>query len=369
MRVMPFLAAVGLVAWAGVIPAAGADEDPSGREVPRLVLLAPPEAVSGPCESGRPVLAGDGREIALVSLSRNEALVFDGRHVDRWNLELPAGSGRVLAPVAFSSREGLLALFAVQPPRLVVFRNGGGAREIPVETFPVTLAFERGELLVGLVPFVNEPERVGRPFVFLRSFSLTMERWQDLLTVEPPSWVEEEKLAAVGASLTGASSSGIAATELRLWASGLVAPRRDRKLWFVNRYDGTVQLLSTSGARLWSGSVPGVRRKPLPEEQRQRLEARLADAGLSGAGRSSLARLEPQVLAVAAHEGNLAVLHRDGGRGIRLSILVDETRRWRPWSLPAEAAPRSLAVLDDELWLAPPCRTVPWERLIGPLFP
>ncbi len=303
-----------------------------------------------------------------MSIPRGEAWVFDGRHVDRWTLDLPSGSGRLLAPVAFSSRDGILALFAVQPPRVVIYHDDSLQSEVPLETFPVTLGIRRGELIVGMVPPLRDPDGVDAAFVFLRTFNLTMKRWSDLLTVEPPDWWQQENRALVGEAQERAQEGGrkafaVGTTQQRLWSSGLVGVREDRRLWFVNQYDGKVTLLSRSGAALWSGRVPGVSRAGYSREEQDALEDRLSSSGFKVGG--SLPRLRPQVLALAVHGDDLAVLHRTGDSpGLRLSVLDDQTGEWNLWSLPGGVAPKTMAVLEDTLWFAHPCATVPWSAVL-----
>ncbi|NOZ95838.1 MAG: hypothetical protein GXP47_14030 [Acidobacteria bacterium] len=342
----------------------------AGEAVPQLVLGQPPKAVRGICASGKPLLAGDGRQVVLVSIFRGEEWIFDGRHVDRWKLELPTGAGRLLAPVAFSSRDGMLVLFAFRPPRLVLYENGRLVDEIAVEGFPPALAIRRGEILVGLIPPLRDAEDIGKPFVYLRSYDPGMQRWDDLLTVKLPDWVPEENRSLKEEARQRAAAKGskhfvMGHSEQRRWASGLVAVRRDRKLWFVNRYDGAVTLLSRSGSTLWKGQVPDVVRSGFSAEEKVRFEAALADHPL-GVRAQGLARFRPQILSVTAHDDDLAVLFRSGStQTIRLAVLDDQTNRWNLWALPDGLAPSTIAVMGDTLWLARPCRTVEWSELIG----
>ncbi len=358
-----------LAAGQVVLAAGGPETGPLGDAVPELALRRAPKAVRGICAEGRPLLAGDGREVALVSILRHEAWIFNGRHVDRWMLRLPTGDGRLLAPAAFSSRDGWLALFAFRPPRIVLYEDGTLSDEIPVETFPSALAIRRGELLVGVVPHLSDPEEVGRPFVYLRSYDPGMKSWTDVLSVEPPDWAQLEERALIEEAQKRAEAKGLkhfslGNSEQRLWSSGLVAVRRDRKLWFVNRYDGAVTLLSRSGSTLWKGQVPGVTRAGFSAKETTKLEAALSSFPM-GARVQSLARFRPQILSLAVHDDDLAVLFRaDGMQGLRLGVLEDMTGRWYVWRLPDGVSPRTIAVLDDTLWFANPCRTATWPGLL-----
>jgi hypothetical protein len=344
------------------------------QRTPVLHLSRVPDALVPICQEHNPFLLPANGEAALFSPSDGRIWLARPQPLEEPQVEATPAMVRPFA-VAYDPASRVLAIAALQSSGkgigLFIFEDGALKETETLSAPPMSVIFWQGDVLVAF-----SPGRIWASldeFPHLQRFDLRKKEWSTVLSVGAPSWAAKEETLSDNPSTGNATAQHPKATAEQpsstgqRWGCGLPVARRDGRLWWVNVFDGTVRLLSKSGAEEWKGQLVGVSRRRLTSSEREeRIKKIRSDVPGTSSKTIAVPPLMPVVTRVAGFENDLLALvtASPGSPQGGVVVLRDLDRESGRLAFENGETPNGIAVGNDgTVWFANPWGTVPGATL------